>query len=102
MRPQETVGAHVVASVLRARPDERAADLLARLASEKPAIPDLVLATDAHGRFIGAAPLGRVLALDERDTLEKVLDRGFPHVHPNTDQPTPKKRRITVEDDDAV
>jgi magnesium transporter len=83
---QETVGGHIVASVLRARPDERAGDVLARLASERPASPELVLATDAHGRLLGAAPLARVLALDAREPLEKALDREFPRVRPNTDQ----------------
>ena len=86
MKHHETVGGHLVASVLRARPDTRAGDVLARLASEKPASPELVLATDAHGRLLGAAPLARVLALAAHDTLDKALDRDFPRVHPTTDQ----------------
>jgi magnesium transporter len=72
--------------VLRARPEERAGDVLARLASEKPASPELVLATDAHGRLLGAAPLARLLALQAHDTLDKALDRDYPRVRPNTDQ----------------
>jgi magnesium transporter len=86
VKPQETVGGHIVASVLRVRPDERAGDVLARLAREKPASPELVLATDAHGRLLGAAPLARVLALGAPDALAKALDRDFPRVHPGTDQ----------------
>jgi magnesium transporter len=86
VKHHETVGGHLVASVLRARPEERAVDVLARLASEKPASPELVLATDAHGRLVGAAPLARVLALATHDTLDKALDRDFPRVRPNTDQ----------------
>lgn len=86
VKHHETVGAHVVASVLRARPGERAREVLARLAAEKPASLELVLATDAHGRLLGAAPLARVLALDASDPIDKALERDFPHVRPNTDQ----------------
>ena len=86
MKHSETVGAHLVASVLRARPGERARDILARLAAEKPASVELVLGTDEHGRLLGAAPLARVLALDAGETLDKALERDFPRVRPNTDQ----------------
>jgi magnesium transporter len=86
MKHHETVGAHVVASVLHARPDERAGRVLARLAAEKPSSVELVLVVDAHGRLVGAAPLARVVALADDDPLEKAIDRGFPRVRPNTDQ----------------
>jgi magnesium transporter len=86
MKHHETVGGHLVASVLRARPGERAAEVLARLAAEKPASLELVLATDAHGHLLGAVPLARVLALQAHETLDKVLDRDFPRVRANTDQ----------------
>ncbi|MDH4095764.1 MAG: magnesium transporter [Betaproteobacteria bacterium] len=86
MKHHETVGGHLVASVLRARPEEHAGDVLARLAAEKPASLELVLATDAHGRLLGAAPLARVLALESTDRVDKALERDFPRVRPNTDQ----------------
>ncbi len=86
MKHHETVGAHLVASVLRARPGERVREVLARLAEEKPACLELVLATDEHGRLIGAAPFARVVALDADEPLEKALERDFPRVRPNTDQ----------------
>ena len=86
MKHHETVGAHLVASVLRAPPQERAGDVLARLAAEKPSSVELVLAVDAHGRLLGAAPLARVVGLDANETIDKVIDRGFPRVRPNTDQ----------------
>ena len=86
MKHHETVGGHLVASVLRARPEERVREILARLATEKPACLELVLATDEHGRLVGAAPLARVLALGAADPLDKALERDFPHVRPNTDQ----------------
>ena len=86
MKHHETVGAHVVASVLHARPGERVGQVLARLAAEKPSSVELVLVVDAHGRLVGAAPLARVVALDDDDPLEKAIDRNFPRVRPNTDQ----------------
>ncbi|MGD9954041.1 MAG: hypothetical protein AB7S87_15830, partial [Burkholderiales bacterium] len=86
MKHHETVGGHLVASVLGARPGERARDIVARLAAEKPASLELVLGTDEHGRLVGAAPLARVLALDAGETLDNALERDFPRVRPNTDQ----------------
>ena len=71
MKHHETVGGHLVASVLRARPEESARGILARLAAEKPASLELVLATDAHGHLLGAVPLARVLALDAHETLDE-------------------------------
>ena len=86
MKHHETVGGHVVASVPYAKPGERAREVLARLATDKPSSIELVLVADAHGRLIGAAPLARVVALDANDPIEKVVDRDFPRVHPTTDQ----------------
>jgi len=86
MKHHETVGAHLVASVLRARPDERVGEVLKRLAEEKPSSLELLLATDEHGRLVGAAPLARVIALEPDAPLDKVLQRDFPHVRPNSDQ----------------
>jgi magnesium transporter len=60
--------------------------VLARLAREKPSSVELVLAVDAHGRFVGAAPLARVVALDTAAPLDKAIDRDFPRVRPTTDQ----------------
>jgi len=86
MKHHETVGAHLVASVLHARPGERAREVLARIAGEQPASLELVLATDAHGRLVGAARLARIVALDPGDPIDKALERDFPRVRPNTDQ----------------
>jgi len=86
MKHHETVGGHLVASVLRAPPGTRAGEVPARLASERPTSLELVLATDEHGRLVGAAPLARVLALAPGDDLGGALDRDFPRVRPNTDQ----------------
>jgi magnesium transporter len=86
MKHHETVGGHVVASVLHARPEDRAADVLARLAMEKPACLELVLGVDGRGALVGAAPLSRVVALQSGDPIEKALERDFPRVRPHTDQ----------------
>jgi magnesium transporter len=86
VKHHETVGGHLVASVLRARPDERVGEVLARLAEERPASLELVLATDAHGRLLGAAPLARIVALPPEEPIDKALERDFPRVRPNTDQ----------------
>jgi magnesium transporter len=86
MKHHETVGAHVVASALQARPGERAAAVLARLAAEKPATLELVLGVDAHGHLLGAASLSRVVALQPDEPIDKALERDFPRVRPDTDQ----------------
>jgi magnesium transporter len=86
VKHHETVGSHVVGSVLHARPGERAREVLARLATEKPASLELVLVSDAHGRLLGAAPLARVVALAPDQPLDPAVERDFPRVRPNTDQ----------------
>ncbi|HEU4644178.1 MAG TPA: magnesium transporter [Burkholderiales bacterium] len=86
MPHHEAVGGHLVVSVLRARPEERVREVLARLAAEKPASLELVLAADAHGRLLGAARFARVVALGADEPLDKALERDFPRVRPDTDQ----------------
>ena len=86
MRHHEPVGSHVVASVLRVKPGERAAEVLARLAVEKPSSVELVLAVDPHGRLVGAAPLARVIALEAGEPVDRAIERDFPRVRPSTDQ----------------
>jgi magnesium transporter len=85
MRRHETVGAHVVASALRARPEDTAPQVLARLAAEKPASVELVLVVDGDGRLQGAAPLAKVFAAGAR-AIGEIADRDFPRVTPESDQ----------------
>jgi magnesium transporter len=85
MRRHETVGAHVVASALRARPEESAAQVLARLAAEKPESVELVLVVGDDGRLRGAAPLAKVLA-GGTQAIGEIADRDFPRVTPESDQ----------------
>jgi magnesium transporter len=86
MKHHETVGGHMVASVLQAKPGECAGAVLERLAQEKPSSVELVLLVDAHGRFLGAAPLARVVALESGAPIDRAVDRDVPRVQPNTDQ----------------
>ncbi|OGA38609.1 MAG: hypothetical protein A3G28_00915 [Betaproteobacteria bacterium RIFCSPLOWO2_12_FULL_68_19] len=86
MGRHETVGAHVVASAPRARAEETAAQVLARLAAERSAAVELVLVLDAEGRLEGAVPIGKLFAAGERSTLGQIAERGFPRVTPQTDQ----------------
>ena len=85
MRRHETVGAHVVASALRARPEESAAQVLARLAAEKPESVELVLVVGDDGRLQGAAPLATVFA-GGTQAIGGIADRDFPRVTPESDQ----------------
>lgn len=71
MQHHEHVGAHLVSSVGRARKDEPAADVLARLAAEKPACAELVLAVDRHGRLEGAVPLTRLIVAPDGTLLKR-------------------------------
>jgi len=86
MRRHETVEAHVVAGAARARPEETAAGVLARLASEKPANVELVLVVDERGRLQGAVPLGKLFAAPADAPLERIVISEFPRVHADTDQ----------------
>jgi magnesium transporter len=86
MRRHETVGAHLVAATARARQEETAAEVLARLVAEKPASAELVLVTDARGRLEGVVPIARLFAADGAETMGKIADRGFPRIAADSDQ----------------
>ena len=86
MKHHETVGAHLVGSVARARPEETAAAVLGRLVAERPASVELVLAVDAKGRLSGVVPIGKLFAVASGTTVGEAMERDFPAVRPNTDQ----------------
>jgi magnesium transporter len=89
MKPRhETVGSYLVTSVGRGRPEETAAELVRRLAVEKPASLELVCVTDDAGRFLGAFPGRRALTLGSAVTLREAMDAGFPRIGPDDDQET--------------
>jgi magnesium transporter len=85
MRP-ETVGDHLVTSVLRATPNETVERARARLCAEKPENPALVLVDDPDGRLAGVVPLGELLRLDAATALGEAIEAEFPRVTPEDDQ----------------
>jgi magnesium transporter len=86
MRHRERVADHLVASCPRAKRDETAGAVLARIAAEKPDCADLVLVLQRDGRLAGAIPVARLVALDPRRPLREAVERDFPRVHPDEDQ----------------
>lgn len=86
MRGHEAVAGHMVASALRARADEAAAAVLARLADEKPACVELVLVVGRDGRLDGVVPIARLLSLDPASRLSEAAGKKFPRVTPDDDQ----------------
>ena len=85
-RHHEPVARHLVASFARARPAERAAEVLARLAVEKPACVELILVTDADGLLAGVLPMSQLFAMPSSARFQDSMDRKFPRVTPGDDQ----------------
>ena len=83
---QETVREHLVPAEARARPDEIAADVLARLAREKPASVELLCVVEDDGRLAGALPIARLFALPDDVRVGEAMDASFPRVAPDADQ----------------
>jgi magnesium transporter len=86
MRHRERVAEHLVASCPRAKRDETAGAVLARIAAEKPDCVELVLVLQRDGRLAGAIPVAKLLALDARRPVREAVERDFPRVHPEEDQ----------------
>jgi magnesium transporter len=82
----ETVGQHMVARVARARPEESAADVLARLAREQPGNVELVCVEAVDGRLAGVLPVERLFAVPAATRLGEAMDPSFPRATPDTDQ----------------
>jgi magnesium transporter len=82
----ETVGRHMVARVARAREDESAAAVLARLAAEQPGNVELVCVERGDGRLAGALPVERLFAVPAATRMGEAMDPSFPRVTPDTDQ----------------
>lgn len=85
MKHHEPVAGHLVTAVLRARPDETAFAVLARLRAQKPASVELVLVEDKDGRLEGAVPIARLIAAGDVP-LAQLVERDFPRVTPEVDQ----------------
>ena len=83
---REAVQAHMVASVLRARGEETAGEVRARLAAEKPQCVALVLVVNSAGRLRGVIPLASLFSAGAQARVEELRSRGIPTAHPDTDQ----------------
>jgi magnesium transporter len=60
--------------------------VLARLAHEKPACVELVLAVNGHGKLKGVVSLSKLFAAPAATPLRDILDGKFPRVRADTDQ----------------
>ena len=85
MKNSEPVAGHLIASVVRARPDESASAVLERLRAEKPASVELVLVEGREGLLEGAVPIARLIAAGDA-RLADLVRRDFPRVTPDIDQ----------------
>jgi len=83
---RERVSEHLVTAVARARPEETAAQVLARLAREKPDTVELLCVVGVDGRLAGALPIARLFALPDASIVGEAADRSFPRVAPDWDQ----------------
>lgn len=86
MRHHEAVGRHLVASVLRASPQETAGAALARLAAEKPASVELVLILHSSGRLAGVVSIAKLFSMPSKSSLHEAMEKDFPRVTPDDDQ----------------
>jgi len=85
MKHHEPVAGHLVSAVLRARSEETAFAVLARLRAQKPASVELVLVEGRDGRLEGAVPIARLIAAGDVP-LAQLVQRDFPRVTPDIDQ----------------
>ena len=82
----ETVGRHMITRVARARSDETAAEVLARLAREQPGSVELVGVEAADGRLAGVLPIDRLFSVPAASRMREAMDPSFPQVTLETDQ----------------
>jgi magnesium transporter len=86
MPRREIVASHLVAEVARARAEDAAGDVLARIAAEKPASTELVLVVDGGGRLQGALPISALFAAPPQARVGEIMSPGFPRVGADDDQ----------------
>lgn len=86
MRPDETAGRYLVASVPRARRGQTVAEVLAELTAHAHDCMDVVCVLDDDERLVGVLPLAGLFALERDSCLADAIRPGFPKVHPTTDQ----------------
>ncbi|HEU4350448.1 MAG TPA: hypothetical protein VFR66_01100, partial [Burkholderiales bacterium] len=86
MPHREIVASHLVEGAARARAEETAGAVLARLVKEKPASVELVLVVNDHGRLQGVVPIGKLFASSSKSPLAQIVSPKFPTVTADTDQ----------------
>jgi len=86
LHPLETAGRLAVNRVPIALCTDSVAEVRQHFRSNDYEIVDLVLVTDADGRYQGAAELRRVLEADEEALISTLVNRSWPTVAPETDQ----------------
>jgi len=82
----EAVAGHLVAPAAAARPDETAAEVIARLTRERPPSVELVCVVGADGKLLGALPIARLFATPAARRMHEAMDADFPRVAPTLDQ----------------
>lgn len=96
----ERAHGHVDASVPELRCTDTAEAARARLTSENFGVLDVVLVTNASGKFVGVAPLSRVLRAPAATPMSSLIDPSWPTVGPDLDQEmaveTATKAGVTV------
>jgi len=83
---RERVADHVVADVARARAEETAGSVRARLAAERPACVEIIAIVGPHGMLAGVVGVGKLFATPEGSPLGEVMDADYPRVHADDDQ----------------
>lgn len=83
---RERVADHVVADVARARAEETAGSVRARLAAERPACVEIIAIVGPHGMLAGVVGVGKLFATPEGSSLGEVMDADYPRVHADDDQ----------------
>lgn len=82
----ETAAQHLVTHVPRARPQDRAGDVQARLAGACYEALDAVYVIDDSGRLIGLVPLTELMAAAPAQPLAEIMNATPPRVLPYMDQ----------------
>jgi magnesium transporter len=82
----ETAAQHLVTHVPRARPQDRAGDVQARLAGARYEALDAVYVIDDSARLIGLVPLTELMAAAPAQLLAEIMNATPPKVFPDMDQ----------------
>jgi magnesium transporter len=85
-RNGERAHRHVDASVLEMLTSDTAETARARLTQKRYGVLDVVLVTDASGKFVGVAPLSSVLTAPAATPMSSLIAASWPSIGPDLDQ----------------